>query len=118
MAKDLKLVANRKAIELKHDRRIKGCDVAMPYVAGDAREKYVGVPAFECLRNRQFWNAVLLPKIFAEEQGVDACRIAAHDHVLVVVGKNLRLDEITRTQRVRHCFDLANAAPHPLLEPF
>src|SRR6058998_61289 len=98
MSEDLQPIAPRKAIELEHDRRIKGRDVAMPDVAGNAGEENVSVAAFESLRHRQFGDAVFLAKIFAQEQTVDPGCVAAHDHVLVVVGKNLRLDEVTRAK--------------------
>src|SRR6266404_673058 len=98
MSEDLQPIARGKAIKLEHDRRIKGRDVAMPDVARDAGEEDVGVTAFEALRQRQLRNAVFLAKVFAQEQAVDSSRVAAHDHVLVVVGKNLRLDEVTRAK--------------------
>ncbi len=53
---------------------------------------------------------VLLPEIFAQKQRVDAGRVSTHDHVLVIVRENLGLDEITRTEQIRHCSRLANAA--------
>src|SRR4029077_4675823 len=98
MSEDLQSIALRETIKLEHDRRIKGRDVAMPDVARDAGEEDVGVTAFEALRQRQLRDAVFLSKIFAEQQTVDASRIAAHDHVLVVVRKNLCLDEVTRAK--------------------
>jgi hypothetical protein len=42
---------------------------------------------------------VALPEILAQEEGVDPGGVAAHDHVLVVVGKNLRLDEVAGLRR-------------------
>src|ERR1700720_640569 len=98
MSEDLQSIALREAIKLEHDRRIKGRDVAMPDAARDAGEEDVGVTAFEALRQRQFGNAVFLTKVFAQKQTVDSSRIAAHDHVLVVVRKNLCLDEVTRAK--------------------
>src|SRR5205823_14287397 len=95
MPKNLQSIARGKAIELEHDRWIKRRHVAMPDVAGDAGEEDVGVTTFERLGQRQLRNAVLLSKIFAQEQTVDSGRVAPHDHVLVVVRKNLRLNEIT-----------------------
>src|SRR5436853_1204716 len=94
MSKDLQAIAYGKAIKLEHDRRIKGRDVTMPDVARDAGEKDVGVAAFEALRQRQLGNAVFLSKIFAQEQTVDSGRVTANNHVLIVVGKNLRLNEV------------------------
>src|SRR6266404_1561806 len=98
MSEDLQPIAHGKAIELEHDRRIKGRDVAMPDVARNAGEENVSVATLEALRQRQFWDAVFLAKVFAQEQAVDSSRVAAHNHVLVVVGKNLRLDEVTRAK--------------------
>src|SRR5437764_14495445 len=95
MPKNLQPIAHGKAIELEHDRRIKRCHVTMPDVARDAGEKDVGVTAFEALRQRQLRNAVLLSKVFAQEQTIDSGRVATHDHVLIVVRKNLRLNEVT-----------------------
>src|SRR5260370_42503128 len=98
MSEDLQAIARRKAIELEHDRRIAGRDIAMPDVARDAGEKNVRVAALESLWHRQFGDGVFLAKIFAQEQTVYSGRIPAHDHVLVVVGKNLRLNEVTRAE--------------------
>ena len=95
MAEDLELVRLRKTIELQHDRRIKRRDVAVPDVARDTGEKDVGVAAFETAHHRHFRNGMALTKIFAQEKRVDPRGVAAHDRVLVIVGKNLRLDEIT-----------------------
>src|SRR5438270_7594615 len=98
MAKDLKSIARRKAIELKHDRRIERSDVAMPDVVRNAREKNVGVAAFERLRHRQFWNRMPLPEIFAQKEPVDSRCVAAHDHVLIVVRENLSLNKVAWAQ--------------------
>src|SRR5215472_5010723 len=96
MPKDLELIRCREAVELQHDRRIKRRDIAMPDVARHTGEEDVGVTAFECARHRQLRNRMSLPKIFAQEQRIDARGIAAHDNVLVIVWKNLRLDEVAR----------------------
>src|SRR5215831_9627284 len=101
MPKDLELIRCREAIELQHDRWIKRRDVAMPDVARHTGEEYVGVTAFECARHRQFGNGMALPKIFAQEQCVDTRCITTHDHVLVIIWKNLRLNEIARAQQIR-----------------
>ena len=100
MAKDLELIVHRKTIELQHDRGIKRGDVAMPDVARHAGEKDVGVAAFEAAHHRHLGNGMALAEIFAEKERVDPGGVAAHDHVLVVVGKNLRLDEIARAQEI------------------
>src|SRR5207237_10323120 len=97
MSEDLQPIARRKAIELEHDRRIKGRDVAMPDVARNAGEENVSVATLESLWRRQFGGAVFLAKIFAQEQSVYSGSIAAPDHVIVVEGQNLRLYEVTRT---------------------
>ena len=72
----------------------------MPDVARHAGEEDVGVTAFERARHRQLGNGMALPKIFAQEKRVNARGVAAHDHVLVVVRKNLRLDEVARAEQV------------------
>src|SRR5262245_24373485 len=101
MPKDLQLIRRREAVELQHDRRIKRRDVAMPEVTYQAGEEDVGVSSFECAWHRQFGNGMALPKIFAQEQRVDACGVTAHNHVLIIVRKNLRLNEITRAEKIR-----------------
>ena len=110
MAKDLELIVHRKAIELEHDRRIERSDVAMPDVARHAGEKDVGVTALKPAHHRHLGNAVALPEILAEEKGVDPGGVAAHDHVLIVVGKNLGLDEVAGTQEIGHGARLAHRA--------
>src|SRR5882757_8855313 len=100
MPKDLQFIRRREAVELQHDRRIKRRDVAMPNVARHTGEEDVGVTAFERARHRQFWNGIPLPKIFAQEKCVDARCVAAYDYVLVIIGKNLRLDEVTWAQQL------------------
>src|ERR1043166_5494599 len=98
MPKDLQLIARGKAIELEHDRGIKRGDVAMPDVPGHPGEKDVGVAAFERARDRQLRNGMALPEIFAQKKGVDPGGVAAHDRVLIIVGENLRLNEIARAE--------------------
>src|ERR1700746_1600621 len=100
MPKDLQLIRRREAVELQHDRRIKRRDITMPDVARYAGEKYVGITAFEGARNRQFRNGMASPKIFAQEQCIDACGVAAYDHILVVIRKDLRLNEVALAQQV------------------
>src|ERR1700724_1975714 len=117
MPEDLQPIALREAIELEHDRWIEGRHVAMPDVASHTSEKDVGVTALKGLQQRQFRNRMLLPEIFAQKQSVDARRVAAHDHVLKVVGKNLGLDEIAGAQQIRHRLRLADAADRPFPEP-
>src|SRR5215472_9881303 len=101
MPKDLQLISRREAVELQHDRRIKRRYVAVPDVARHTGEEDVGVTAFESARHRKFGNGMALSKIFAQEQRVDARGVAAHDHVLVIIRKNLRLNEVARTQQIR-----------------
>src|SRR5438045_7667282 len=98
MPKELELITYRETIELQHDRRIKRGHVAMPGIVRDASEEDVGVTAFERLRQREFRNRVALPEIFAQEEPVDPGWVAAHDHVLIVVGENLRLDAVARAE--------------------
>ena len=101
MAEDLQLVGLWEASKLQHYRGIKRGDVAMPHVAGDAGEENVGVTAFETAHHRQLGNGMPLPEIFAQKQRIDPRSIAPDDHVLVVVWKNLCLDEVARAQQVR-----------------
>ena len=101
MPKDLQLIRHREAVELQHDRGIKRRDVAMPDVACHPGEEDVRVPTFESARHRQLGNGMALPKVFAQKQGIDACGVASHDHVLIIVGKNLRLNEVARAQQIR-----------------
>src|SRR5437870_12285856 len=101
MAENLQLIRRRETPELQHHRRIKRSDVAVPDVARDAGEEDVGVAAFERARHRQFGNGMALPEIFAQEKRVNARGVAAHDHVLVIVWKNLRLDEVAWAEQVR-----------------
>ena len=96
MPEDLQLIGHRKAIELQHDRRIERSDVAVPDVVRDSGEEDIGVTAFECAHHRQLRNGMALPEIFAQKQRIDPRGVAAHDHFLIVVGKNLRLDEVAR----------------------
>ena len=72
----------------------------MPDVARDAGEEDLGVTAFEPAHHRHLRNGMALPKIFAQEKRVDARGVAAHDHVLIVVGENLRLDEVARAEQI------------------
>src|SRR3979411_2581761 len=96
MAEDLELVGDWKTIELQHDRWVKRSDVAMPDVTRDPGEVDGGKPTLETARHRHFRNAVALPQILAQKKRIDASSVAPHDYILVVVGKNLRLDEIAR----------------------
>src|SRR2546423_12316215 len=95
MAEEPELVGRGEAIELQHDGGIERGDVAMPDVAGDAGKKDRGVTALEAAHHWHLGNGMALPVIFAEEKRVDPGGVAADDHVLVVVGKNLGLDEVT-----------------------
>src|SRR6476661_11035865 len=101
MPKDLQFIRRREAVELQHDRRIKRGDVAMPDVARHTGEEDVGVTAFEGAWHRQFGNGMALPKIFAQEERIDARSVAAYDYVLIIVRKNLRLNEVARAQQIR-----------------
>src|SRR5881296_3845352 len=89
MPKDLQLITRRKAIELEHDRGIQRRDVAVPDVACHAGEKYIGVTTFERARYGQLGDGMALSEILAQKKRVDAGCVAAHDHVLVIVWKNL-----------------------------
>src|SRR5438034_4523762 len=118
MPKDLELVGCGKTLELQHHRWIQRSDIAVPDVARHASEKYVGVTAFESANHREFGNGMPLPKILAQEKCVNARGVATHDDVLVIIGKNLRLDEIARAQQVRQSACFPNAAESASPEPF
>src|SRR6266487_3021952 len=78
----------------------------MPDVMRNAGEKDRGVAAFKTAHCRHFGNGMALPEIFAQKKRVDASRVTTHDHVLIVVGKNLRLNEVARAEQLgdRACF--------------
>src|SRR5437773_8386302 len=88
----------------------------MPDVAGDTREKNRGVTAFETAHHRHLGNGMALPVIFAEEERVDPGGISAHDHVLVIIGKNLRLNEVARAEEVGDRARFAHSAEGTLPE--
>src|SRR3989440_7862505 len=110
MPKDLELIARRPAIELEHDRGIERRDIAMPDVARDAGEENRGVTTFEAADHWHLGNGMALPVIFAKEERVDAGGVVAHDYVLIVVGKNLRLDEVAGAQEIGHGAGFAHGA--------
>src|SRR5437762_13484494 len=116
MPEDLELVGYRETIELQHDGGIKRGDVAMPDVARDACEKNRGVTAFEAAHHRHLGNGMALPVVFAEEKRVDPGGVPADDDVLVVVGKNLGLDEIARAQQLGDSARFAHGAQRAFSE--
>ena len=118
MPENLELIACREAIELQHDRRIERGDVAMPDVARNAGEENIGVTAFKSAHHRHLRNRVTLPEILAQEERVDARGIPAHDHVLIVIRKNLRLDEVAGTEQIGDGSRFAHSAYRTLSELF
>ena len=94
VTKNLELVRCWETIELQHHRRIERGDIAMPDVACDASE----IDGSESTLNRQLGDGMALPQVFAEKKRVDAGSVTTHDHVLVVIRENLRLDEIARAE--------------------
>ena len=68
----------------------------MPDVVRDSGKEDVGVTAFERTHHWQFGNGMALPEIFAQKQRIDPRSVAAHDHILIVIRKNLSLDEVAR----------------------
>src|SRR3954447_16912457 len=101
MSKDLQLIPHREAVELQHDRGIKRGDVTMPDIARYTREEDVRVTAFERPWYRQFGNGMAFPKIFAQEERVNARGVTPHDHVLIIIRKNLRLNKVAGAQQIR-----------------
>ena len=118
MSKDLKSIGHRKTIELQHDRGIKRGHIAMPDIARDAGEEDRGITAFKCPGHRHLRNGMAPSEVFAQKERVNTCRITAHDRVLIIVRKNLRLDEITGAEQFRHRTCLAHGAESTLAEPF
>ena len=59
-----------------------------------------------------------LPEIFAEEECVDPRGVPAHDHILVIVGKDLRLDEIAGAQQIGDGAGFAHGAKCALAKTF
>src|SRR5438046_9447247 len=116
MSEDLELIGDWETIELQHNGGIKRGDVAMPNVVDNAREKDHGVTAFETAHHRHLGNGMALPVIFAEEERIDAGGISAHDDVLVVVGKNLRLNEVARAEEIGDGVRFAHSAEGTLPE--
>ena len=98
VTKNLKLVRCWETIELQHHGRIERGDVAMPDVACDAGEVNGSESALETTGHRQLGNGMALPQVFAEKKRVDAGGVTTHDHILVVIRENLRLDEIARAE--------------------
>src|ERR1044071_9587271 len=96
MPEDLQLIAHRKTIEFQHDRRIERSDIAMPDVVRNPGKEDIDVTAFKRTHHWQFGNGMALPEIFAQKQRIDPCGVAADDYILIVVRKNLRLNEVTR----------------------
>ena len=86
----------------------------MPDVARHAGKKNVGVTALKAAHHRHLGNAMALPKIFAKKERVDPGGVTAHDHVLVIVGKNLRLDEVARAEQIGDRARLAHRAKSAL----
>src|SRR3954469_18468676 len=58
-----------------------------------------------------------LPEVFPQEQGIDARSVSANDYVLIIVGKDLRLDKITGAQQIGHGPGFADRTQGPLTEP-
>ena len=115
-AEDLELVGDGEDIELQHDAGVERGDVAMPDVAQDAGGEHGGVAALEAARHGQLGDGVALAEVFAEEEGVDAGGVAAHDDVLVVVGENARLDEVAGREEIGDGAGLAHGAEGAFLE--
>src|ERR1700681_3797831 len=88
----------------------------MPDVARDAGEKDRGVTAFKAAHHRHFGNGMTLPEIFPEKERVDAGGVPAHNYVLIVVGKNLRLDEVAWTEKIGDRPGLAHGAQRLFLK--
>ncbi len=96
----IQLVAARFDVERQHQRRIQRLHVAMPHVANDALVKHVRVTAGKWTRFAELRDGVALVQVFAQEERIDLRRVTAHDNVLIVVGKDLGLDEVARAEQV------------------
>src|SRR5215471_10185481 len=58
------------------------------------------------------------PEIFAKEKRVDARSVTAHDRLLIIVGENLRLDEIARAEQIGDRPRFARGAKGALAKAF
>src|SRR5437016_138785 len=96
MPEDLELIGRRETVELQHDRRVERSHVAVPDVVGNTSEKNIGVTAFKRLGDGKLRNRLPLPKIFAKKQRVNAGGIPPNNYILIIVRKNLRLNEVAR----------------------
>ena len=90
----------------------------MPDVARDAGEKDGGITPFKATTIGISGMRMALPEIFPQKERVDARGVAAHDHILVVVGKNLGLDEVARAQEIGDRARLAHGAERPFAKTF
>jgi len=99
-ASDEKSEADRllETIELQHHGGIGARRCRNPDVARDAREIDGGESTFETggPSAAREWNA--LPQVLAQKKRVMRVALRTHDHVLIIVRENLRLDEITRAE--------------------
>src|SRR5262245_61657453 len=82
----------------------------MPDVASYPSEKNCRVTAFEPTHHRHFGNGITLAIIFAQKQCVNPSGISADDHILIVVRKNLRLNEVAWTKQICDSACLAHSA--------
>src|SRR4029450_9160443 len=78
----------------------------------------IGVTAFERACHWHLGNGMALPEIFAQEYRIDAGGVAPHDYVLVIVGENLRLDEVARAEQIGDRTRFAHRTECPLAESF
>src|SRR5260370_15239766 len=72
----------------------------MPYVASDTSEENIRVTSLEAAHKRHLRNGMALPEILAQEESINPRGVTAHDHILIIVRKNLGLDEIARAEQI------------------
>ena len=94
----------------------------MPDVAGHAGEEDVGVTALEAAHQRHLRNGIALPEIFPQEKRINPRRVTAHDDILIIVRKNLGLDEIAGAEQIgdrarfAHRTECARAKPFVIVD--
>src|SRR6266404_5190585 len=90
----------------------------MPHVAGDASEEDIGVTALEAAHKRHLRNGMALSEIFAQEESINPRGVTAHDYILIIVRKNLGLDEIARAEQISDRARFAHRTEHACAEFF
>ncbi len=80
----------------------------MPDILRDTFKKNVRVSARKGAGLWFVWDHPSGMEIFPQKQGINLCGIPADDDILIVVGKDARLDEITLPEQPRNLRGLAH----------